>query len=220
MEETVLGSGRSVLGKASTSAPAPNTQHLTPEQLKFLQLVAPPALRSQASYGIPAAVTIAQAILESGWGRSKLFTQANNPFGIKHRHSAGGEEYGEYVAETTEFEAGIPHTELAVFARFPDLESAFQAHARLFWRLARYAAAIAARRDWRAFADALGPRTNDQDRAHGGYSTDPLYAAKLKNLARACRLDDRRALAWYATGRDPASEKETGNSKLETGTSF
>jgi len=218
MVETENRNSKIENSKVGPSGAGPGRTPFAPTgvQLKFLQLVALPALKSQADYGIPAAVTVAQAILESAWGRSKLFTQANNPFGIKQSHSAGGEAYGEYVAETTEFAARIPHTELAAFARFPDLESAFQAHAKLFWRLARYAAAIAARRDWRAFADALGPRANDQDGAHGGYSTDPEYAAKLKNLVRAYRLDDARALEWYATGKDPSLE--TRNSKIETRT--
>ena len=64
---------------------------LTPQQLQFLLRVAPPALLSERAYGIPAPVTIAQAILESatsaGWGSSSLFRLANNPFGIKARDS-------------------------------------------------------------------------------------------------------------------------------------
>jgi len=63
---------------------------LTPQQLQFLLRVSPGAVAGQHEYGIPACVTIAQAILESataaGWGSSVLFRLANNPFGIKYCH--------------------------------------------------------------------------------------------------------------------------------------
>ena len=45
--------------------------------------MAPGAIASQQRYGIPAAVTIAQAIDESGWGQSALATADHNLFGIK-----------------------------------------------------------------------------------------------------------------------------------------
>jgi flagellum-specific peptidoglycan hydrolase FlgJ len=67
---------------------------LTAQKLQFLLRVAPPALASQSQYEIPACVTIAQAILESGtpvgWGSSALFRLANNPFGIKQSHFGAG----------------------------------------------------------------------------------------------------------------------------------
>ena len=55
----------------------------TAAQQAFISLVAPGAIAAQQRYGIPAAVTIAQAIDESGWGRSVLATADHNLFGIK-----------------------------------------------------------------------------------------------------------------------------------------
>ena len=67
-----------------------NSPPLTSQQLQFLLRVTPPALESEREYGVPACITIAQAILESataaGWGSSSLFRVANNPFGIKYCH--------------------------------------------------------------------------------------------------------------------------------------
>jgi flagellum-specific peptidoglycan hydrolase FlgJ len=70
--------------------------HLIPQQLQFLLRVTPAAVAGQHEYGIPACVTIAQAILESatpkfGWGSSELFRIANNPFGIKYCHFPSGD---------------------------------------------------------------------------------------------------------------------------------
>ncbi len=41
------------------------------------------AVQQQADYGIPASITMAQALLESGAGQSELAVNANNHFGIK-----------------------------------------------------------------------------------------------------------------------------------------
>ena len=50
---------------------------------QFIKQVAPAAQREQKRYQIPASITIAQAGLESEWGRSKLGYKYNNLFGMK-----------------------------------------------------------------------------------------------------------------------------------------
>jgi flagellum-specific peptidoglycan hydrolase FlgJ len=69
------------------------------EQNDFIDRVATGAQASEAKWGVPASVTIAQAALESGWGKSQLATICNNYFGVKARE---GEAYREFP--TTEFE--------------------------------------------------------------------------------------------------------------------
>lgn len=49
----------------------------------FIESVAPGAINGWNKYGVLPSVTVAQAIIESGWGRSGLATQAHNLFGIK-----------------------------------------------------------------------------------------------------------------------------------------
>ena len=49
----------------------------------FIEKVAPMAQADQKANGILASITLAQAILESGWGRSELAVNANNLFGMK-----------------------------------------------------------------------------------------------------------------------------------------
>jgi flagellum-specific peptidoglycan hydrolase FlgJ len=184
-------------------------------QLEFLQEVVGPALQSERDYRIPASITIAQCILESAgkvngtwtWGASWLFREANNPFGIKHRHHGGEEAYEECSVKTSEVENGKLEKQRAIFQRFSDLASAFGAHALLFLTLPRYQPAIRVRDDWQKFAVAL---------MECGYSTDRPelcqevgcihYAGKLINLVNHYRLNDSRALAWYAMGEDPGSK--------------
>ncbi|WP_349399629.1 glycoside hydrolase family 73 protein, partial [Clostridium perfringens] len=60
--------------------PNPN---LTEEQLNFISQIVSGAKQSYEETGIFPSITLAQAILESGWGRSGLAIKANNLFGIK-----------------------------------------------------------------------------------------------------------------------------------------
>lgn len=55
----------------------------TNSQQEFLNKIVPDAQKLQREHGVLTSVTIAQAILESGWGKSGLTQQANNLFGIK-----------------------------------------------------------------------------------------------------------------------------------------
>src|SRR6266568_5031564 len=104
----------------SSSAPAtpsytrndPPAAHVpdTAAQQAFISEVAPGALAAQSRHGIPAAVTIAQAIDESGWGQSALAIRDHNLFGIKGAGPAGSDmlptreyENGQWVTRTAPF---------------------------------------------------------------------------------------------------------------------
>lgn len=165
---------------------------MTKEQENFLKLVAGPALTAERRLEVPAAVIIAQAILESGWGKSRLFTEAHNPFGIKNLDLP--DDYGEYQAPTTEYVHGKPVTVVAEFERFENLDRAFFHHALLFWRAKRYWPVMKLRAKPLEFARGIGP---------AGYCTDPHYADKLLQLIRDYRLDDRDRLGDLASGGAP-----------------
>ncbi len=53
------------------------------QQNEFFQMAVPAALESQRATGVPASITLAQAIFESGWGQTGLAKKAFNFFGIK-----------------------------------------------------------------------------------------------------------------------------------------
>jgi flagellum-specific peptidoglycan hydrolase FlgJ len=227
--------------------------HLTGQQLQFLLRVAPAAVASERACGIPACVTIAQAILESstpqyGWGSSPLFRLANNPFGIKYCHFGSGDpkmgrsseqtpnlhtlpgspqpiigssghavsgasDYGHFDVTTWEVENGQKKVICAEFQKFPSLDEAFRAHTVLLCG-PRYHAAYEVRSDWKEFAERLGPKASPTDTKHCGYSTNPSYSAELIKLVSLYRLDDPRALAWFATGVDPGHQAAANSSPL------
>ena len=119
------------------------------------------------------------------------------------QHSAPkSEDYGAFDATTWEIENGQKKLMIAQFQRFPNLEEAFRAHALLLLA-PRYRPAFEVRDDWKQFAERLGPKTSPLDSEHCGYSTNPSYSAELIKLVKSYRLDDPRALQWFATGTDP-----------------
>jgi flagellum-specific peptidoglycan hydrolase FlgJ len=189
--------------------PAAAHLKLSQRQLDFLRTVIPPANASQRDTGIPAAVTIAQAILESGWGRSSLFgPPINNPFGIKFSHRQRAEGYGEFDAKTRELVDGDLVAKKAAFQAFPDLAEAFRAHAILLSTNQRYERSMQVRDNWRKFAVQLMFDGYSTDRP--GLCADPHcihYGGKLIRIIEDYRLDDVMAMAFYVIGKQPESSR-------------
>jgi flagellum-specific peptidoglycan hydrolase FlgJ len=165
----------------ATSATQPSARptnggaRLTRAQADFLRTLLPAAREVAARYALPVSVMLAQAILESDWGRSRLARQALNLFGIKavNRHADS------LTLPTTEYEAGRPRLVPARFAAYTNLEDCLADYARLLAFAPRYAPARAVAHDPFAFAEQL---------AACGYATDPDYARKLVQLIRRYRL--------------------------------
>ena len=145
----------------------------TAAQQAFVSTVAPGAIAAQQRYGIPAAVTIAQAIDESGWGQSELATADHNLFGIKGTGPAGSD-----VRPTQEYENGIWVTRTAPFRVYHNVAESIADHSQLLATGQAYQHAMAARHVPDAFAAALT----------GVYATDPDYGSNLIALMRLYNL--------------------------------
>ena len=154
---------------AATSAAATGTA----AQQAFINEVAPGAIAAQHSYGVPAAVTIAQAIDESAWGQSSLAAQDNNMFGIK-----GSGPAGSVSLPTQEFENGQWVTITAQFRVYNNVAESIADHASLLATSGYYGAAMADRQAPNSFAQALT----------GVYATDPNYGNTLVGLMRRFNL--------------------------------
>jgi flagellum-specific peptidoglycan hydrolase FlgJ len=139
----------------------------------FINKVAPGALAAQRQYGVPAAVTIAQAIDESGWGRSQLAAQDNNLFGIK-----GAGPAGSVLRPTQEYENGQFVTVNAQFRAYRNVLQSITDHGLLLATGSSYRQAMADRRSPDAFANALT----------GVYATDPNYGTSLITIMRQYNL--------------------------------
>jgi len=136
------------------------------------------AQASQAKWGIPAAISLAQYGIESAWGTREP-PGSNNGFGIK---AVAGQP--SITVPTREFEGGRYVTIDAAFAVYPSVAGAFDAHAELLATSHYYAAARAAisggitDASTDAFANALT----------GVYATAPNYGASLIALMKVDNL--------------------------------
>jgi flagellum-specific peptidoglycan hydrolase FlgJ len=163
----------------------------TAAQQAFINEVATGAVKAQQRYGIPAAVTIAQAIDESGWGQSRLATQDNNLFGIKGTGPAGS-----VSLPSQEYLNGQWVTMTAPFRVYNNVAESIDDHSLLLATGSSYKQAMADRKSPDAFANDLT----------GVYATDPSYGA---NLIRIMRLYN---LYRYDTGSTTPQAAPTQNS--------
>jgi flagellum-specific peptidoglycan hydrolase FlgJ len=62
-----------------------NGVNISKENRNFIEGLIRVSLEEQERFGIPASIKIAQAVIESGWGRDGLAKNYNNYFGIKHK---------------------------------------------------------------------------------------------------------------------------------------
>jgi flagellum-specific peptidoglycan hydrolase FlgJ len=150
-------------------SPAITAQPGASTQQTFISEVVPGAVASQRTYGVPAAVTIAQAIDESGWGQSSLATRDHNLFGIKGTGPAGSD-----LLPTQEYENGSTVTLTSPFRVYRNVTESINDHGKLIATSGYYGRAMANSSDPDAFANSLT----------GVYATDPDYGAKLIDLMR------------------------------------
>lgn len=137
----------------------------------FVSGVLPYARQAAAQIGVSPAVLVAQAALETGWGRHVPVradgTSSNNLFGLK----AGNGWTGERVSvPTVEYRDGIASRERASFRAYPSIAASFADYAKLISQHPRYRQALAQAGDASAYLSGL---------QQAGYATDPHYAAKV-----------------------------------------
>jgi peptidoglycan hydrolase-like protein with peptidoglycan-binding domain len=134
----------------------------------FLDKVAADAIKSQRATGVPASVTLAQALLESGRGESGLAKKGNNFFGIKGTGPAGS-----VTMPTKEYEGGRWITVDAKFRKYNSPSESFTDHGNFLRKNPRYAPAFKHTDDAKQFAKEIHK---------AGYATDPTYAKKLGQI--------------------------------------
>lgn len=129
----------------------------------FIAAIAPAAQACAKRTGVPASVTVAQAALESSWGRR---APGMNLFGIK----ADASWHGAVTSQVThEVVNGETVTITARFRAYSDWQGSIDDHAAFLTGNPRYRPAFTFK-DGPNFARAI---------AKAGYATDPLYADKL-----------------------------------------
>ncbi|MFO7277860.1 MAG: glucosaminidase domain-containing protein [Pseudomonadota bacterium] len=144
---------------------------------EFVRELWPHAEAAGRELGVDPRALLAQAALETDWGRAiprrPDGTSSFNLFGIKAGASWSGPTVG---VPTIEFEHGIPVRRVERFRAYDSLAESFRDYAALVRNSPRYGAVLGTGSDVQAFAGAL---------QSGGYATDPAYAEKIAAVARS-----------------------------------
>lgn len=129
----------------------------------YIDKYSPIAISHMKKYNIPASITLAQGLLESGAGQSELTKRSNNHFGIKcHRDWKGGRVYAK------------DDTPNDCFRKYKRAEESFEDHSQFLVKGSRYSFLFRlSPSDFKGWARGL---------QKSGYATDRAYANKLIKL--------------------------------------
>jgi flagellum-specific peptidoglycan hydrolase FlgJ len=142
---------------------------LNKHTLQYIKKYAPLAVLEMHKYDIPASITLAQGILESGNGRSRLASKSNNHFGIKcHVGWKGAKVYHD------DDEKG------ECFRKYKYVQSSYKDHSEFLSGRRRYASLFKLRKsDYKGWAKGL---------KKAGYATDKKYPKKLIKIIEEYKL--------------------------------
>lgn len=143
------------------------------------------AQASQAAYGVPASVALAQFALESGWGKHDL--GANNYFGIKYGKLVKCD--GFVTLKTREVIKGKSVYVMAKFAKFNSPTGSFLEHGRFLAEHPHLSRAMKHKDDPFKFIAAL-------QEGSVKYATDPEYVQKLTRIINGSNLTQYDAIPY------------------------
>lgn len=180
---------------------------LSPSREKYFKELVQAAQADMAESGILASITIAQNILESGWGEKAV---GNNYYGIK----AGGSWDGPTVDILTHEEVnGVKIAMVCKFRAYDSMIDSIRDHSRLIWNSGRYTAAIG-EKDYVKAITAI---------REGGYATSSSYIKNVCDVIESRNLTQYDTAVWdgstpeYAKGN--TSNNTSGGSSGSTGNS-
>ncbi|WP_290698066.1 glucosaminidase domain-containing protein [Lacinutrix sp.] len=136
---------------------------------EYIAIYSDIAQEEMRNYNVPASITLAQGILESGSGKGRLSTEANNHFGIKcHTGWTGGKIYHD------------DDKAQECFRKYKNSKYSFRDHSLFLKDRKRYAGLFAlGKGDYEAWAKGLKA---------AGYATDRKYPQKLISLIERYQL--------------------------------
>ena len=144
------------------------------ERKEFINSIQEGAVKGEKDYGIIPSLTIAQAILESGWGTSQLSKRANNLFGIKAFSDWTG---ARITLHTSEWYKSQMKIVAADFRAYDSFNESIEDHNKLL-SYTRY----------RPVRESTDYKEACQRIYECGYATDPRYAEKLISIIESYRL--------------------------------
>jgi len=148
---------------------AKKNPNLNKNTLRYIEKYASIAVKEMHTYKIPASITLAQGILESGRGRSELALKSNNHFGIKCHTGWNGDRV--YHDDDAKGEC---------FRKYAYPETSYKDHSKFLTERRRYAFLFSYKKDdYKKWAYGL---------KKAGYATDKKYPVKLIKLIKDYEL--------------------------------
>ncbi len=175
-------------------------EEMKPNVLSYIETYKYAAIDEMERSGIPASITMAQAIIESNAGASWLARQSNNHFGIKCKSYWTGEAY--YHPDDDRDAAGnlIP----SCFRKYDSVLASYEDHSHFLMQTPHYQGLFGyGRTEFEAWAKGL---------QLCGYATDPAYADKLIRTIRLYHLHE---LDYYTV---KYVDRSTLTSSVDVGT--
>lgn len=174
LESGVGAKGERSAGLVEQAASAGKTAFASAEE--FIATMLPMAEKAAQKLGVDARYLVAQAALETGWGKSIIKqsdgSTSHNLFGIKTHNSWSGESAR---VMTTEYKAGKAVKESASFRAYDSYQQSFEDFVNFLQNNGRYQKALSSAQNPEQFAKEL---------QKAGYATDPNYARKIGQIAR------------------------------------
>ena len=146
-----------------------DNKKLSKHRLAYIKKYAHISLREMIMYGIPASITLAQAILESSSGLSELSKKSNNHFGVKC--------HSDWQGDFTHYDDDQPQE---CFRKYSHPAQSYRDHSLFLATRKRYAFLFEYDMDhYKSWAKGL---------QKSGYATDKKYASKLIKLIKRYQL--------------------------------
>ena len=171
-----LNDGDAISGRRVAQPPLATGKSAFGSAKEFIETMLPMAEEAAQKIGIDARYLVAQAALETGWGKSIIRQQdgssSHNLFGIK---AHGGWQGESARVLTTEYNNGKPVKEAASFRAYGSYQQSFNDYVDFLQGNGRYQDAL-------DVADK--PEKFVRELQAAGYATDPQYARKIAQIAR------------------------------------
>ena len=155
--------------KQATSTQVKNISQARDDYERYVLTYYPIAVEQMTRHNIPASITLAQGLLESGAGKSKLSRSSNNHFGIKADKNWTGKR-------TSSMDNG----KLCYFRKYDNVRDSYEDHSSFLVNRQRYASLFSLKKtDYKGWAKGL---------KKAGYAEDPAYPTKLISLIERYEL--------------------------------
>jgi len=182
--------GLRITGRAVAQPPlAPNKAFADSDE--FVATMLPMAEQAAKRIGVDPRYLVAQAALETGWGKSVMRnsdgSSSHNLFGIK---ASGNWEGDSARAITSEFRDGQFVKETAAFRSYDSYQDSFHDLVSLLQSNSRYQDAV---------KSADNPEQFVRELQKAGYATDPNYASKISQIARQMKSYESYAMLGTTT---------------------